>query len=80
MTNETDYHILNFQKGYYKMHAGTIIIKGATSVITNVRCLKLDYQKCDRSAFGLIKTNNNSIFNITKLIFNFSKLFRARIN
>ena len=47
------------------MHAGTIIIKGATSVITNVRCLKLDYQKCDRSAFGLIKTNNNSIFNTT---------------
>ena len=65
MTNETNYHILNFQKGYYKMDAGTIIIKGATSVITNVRCLKLDYQKCDKSAFGLIKTNNNSIFNIT---------------
>lgn len=60
MTEETKYHILNFQT-YCKMHAGAIIIEGTTSEITKVRCLKLDYQKRDRSAYGLIITNNNGI-------------------
>lgn len=60
MTEDSNYHILNFQT-YCKMHAGAIIIEGTTSEITKVRCLKLDYQKCDRSAYGLIITNNNGI-------------------